>query len=66
MDKNWLKSAPMGVNKLFSLMKTMCKKANLENERLTNHSARKYIIQTLNDNEIPPSHIIQRSGHKNV
>ena len=65
-NKNWFKSAPMGVNKLFSLMKTMCKKANLENERLTNHSARKYMIQTLNDNEIPPSHIMQISGHKNV
>ena len=43
------------VNKLFSSqMKTMCKKANLENERLTNHSAWKYIIQTLNNSKIPP------------
>ena len=57
IDKNWFKSAPMGINILFSLTKTMCKKANLENERLTNHSARKYIIQTLNDNEITPLHI---------
>ena len=44
----------------------MSKKANLNNERLTNHSARKYMIQTLNDKEIPPTQIMQISGHKNV
>ena len=38
--KHWFKSAPMGVNKLNSLMKTMASKANINNERLTNHSAR--------------------------
>ena len=63
---HWFKSAPMGVNKLNTLMKTMASKANINNERLTNHSARKHMIQKLNDSEIPPTHIMQLSGHKNV
>ena len=47
-------------------MKTMASKANINNERLTNHSARKHMIQKLNDSEIPPTYIMQLSGHKNV
>ena len=47
-------------------MKTMASKGNLNNERLTNHSARKHMIQKLNDHEIPPTHIMQLSGHRNV
>ena len=43
--KEWFKSTPMGVNKLNTLMKTMASKANINNERLTNHSARKHMIQ---------------------
>jgi len=56
----------MAVNKLNSLMKTMAEKAGLDNSHLTSHSARKRMIQTLNDKDIPPSHIMQLSGHKNV
>jgi len=44
----------------------MALKANINNEWLTNHSARKHTIQKLNDNEIPPTHIMQLSGLKNV
>ena len=47
-------------------MKTMAEKAGLGNSHLTNHSARKRMIYRLNDNDIPPSHIMQLSGHKNV
>ena len=65
-DKSWFKANAMGVNKLNSLMKTMAEKAGLDNSHLTNHSGRKQMIQTLNDKDIPPSHIIQLSGHKNV
>ena len=54
--KKWFKSAPVGSNKLNTLMKTMASKANLNNERLTNHSARKHMIHKLNDHEIPHSH----------
>ena len=43
-SKCWLKASPMGVNKLTSLMKTMAGKAGFE-RRLTNHSARKRMLQ---------------------
>ena len=33
---------------------------------LNSHSIRKRMIQTLNDKDIPPSHIMQLSGQKNV
>ena len=56
----------MGSNKLNSLMKTMAEKAGLNAENLTNHSARKRMIQELNDDEVPPTHMMQISGHKNV
>ena len=56
----------MGQNKLNSLMKTTVEKGGLSSERLTNHSTRKCTIQKLNDSDIPPSHIMQLSGHRNV
>ena len=66
-EKPWFKASAMGVNKLNSLMKTMADKAGFdEKRRLTNHSARKTMIQKLNDNNIPPTHIMQLSGHRNV
>lgn len=64
--KPWFKSAPMGVNKLNSLMKTMAMKAGLNAENLTNHSGRKRMIQRLNNEGVPPTHIMQISGHKNI
>ena len=66
-EKPWFKASPMGVNKLNSLKKTMADKAGFdEKRRLTNHSARKIMIQKLNDNNIPSTHIMQLSGHRNV
>lgn len=65
-SKPWFKAGPMGSNKLSSLMKTMAEKAGLNAENLTNHSARKRMIQKLNDQDVPPTHIMQISGHKNV
>ena len=57
----------MGVNKLNRLMKTMAEKAGFdEKRRLTNHSARKTMERKLIDNNIPPTHIMQLSGHRNV
>lgn len=64
--KEWFKAAPVGINKLNSLMKTMAQKAGINNERLRNHSGRKTMIQTLSENDIPPTHIAQLSGHKNL
>ena len=55
----------MGVNKLTSFMKTMAGKADFE-RRLTNHSARKQMMQKLDDNNVPPTHITQLTGHRNL
>lgn len=63
----WFKRTAVGVNKLYAIMKAMAEKANLTNkEDITNHSARKTMILKLNDNQVPPTHIMQISGHKNV
>lgn len=64
--KCWFKCNAVGVNKLGSLMKEMSRKAGLENVKLRNHSARKTMIQTLSENNVPPTHIAQLSGHKNL
>ena len=65
-SKTWFKAAPMGSNKLNSVRKTMAEKAGLNAKNLTNHSAWKRMIRKLNDHEVPPTHIMQISGHKNV
>ena len=57
-SKCWFKASPMGVNKLTPLMKTMAGKTGFE-RWLTNHSARKRMMQKLNDNNVPPTHIMQ-------
>ena len=64
-SKCWLKASQIVVNKLTSLMKTMAGKAGFE-RRLINHSARKRMMQKLNDNNVPPTHIMQLSGHRNL
>ena len=65
--KEWFKVGPVyGINKLNSLRKTMAQKAGINNERLRNHTGRKAMIQTLSENDIPPIHIAQLSGHKNL
>ena len=64
--KSWFKSGTVGVNKLNGLMKTMVQKAGIENDRLRNHSDRKTMIQTLSENDIPPTQIAQLSGPRNL
>lgn len=66
LDKFWFKCNAVGVNKLGSLMKEMTRKAGLNNDKLRNHSARKTMIQTLSENNVPPTQIAQLSGHKNL
>ena len=56
----------MGVNKLNSLLKTMAQKAELDTSNLSNHSARKRMIQKISEQNVPPTHIMQVSDHKNV
>ena len=63
----WFKRNPVGINKLGSMMKWMCKQAGLNpDKKLSNHSARKYLVQKLNDNNVPANQIMQISGHKNI
>ena len=63
----WFKASAMAVNKLNSLRKTMVNKSGLdEKRRLTNHNARKTMIQKSNDSNVPPTLIMQLSGHRNV
>ena len=56
----------MGINKLNSLMKTMTEKAGLDAKNFTNHSGRKRMIQKLNNQGVPPRHIMQNSEHKDA
>jgi hypothetical protein len=45
----------------------MKQKAGLDiNKRLTNHSARKYLVQKLKDNNVEDTDIMQISGHKRI
>ena len=52
--KPWFKSAPMGVIKLNSLVKTMVQKAEIDSSNLSNHSARKRMTQKLSEQNVPP------------
>ena len=63
--KPWFKKAPVGVKKLNTFMKTVAKKTGL-GPNFKNHSGRKIMIQTLVNNDVPPTDIMQLSGHKNV
>ena len=65
-EKCWFKCNAVGTNKLGGLMKEMSKKAGLQNDKLRNHSARKTMIQTLSENNVPQTQIAQLSGHKNL
>ena len=65
--KYWLKSAPMGVNKLPLWWKQwLQKQTSITSDSPTTASTYKHLIQKLNDSEILPRHIMQLSGHKNV
>lgn len=63
----WFLRQKVGMKKLGSIMKMMALKGGLDpNKRLTNHSARKHLVQKLRDNNIPPTDIMQMTGHRNV
>jgi hypothetical protein len=66
-NQKWFRKQVIGINKLSCIMKKMKSKANLtEEKKLTNSSSRKYLIQKLRDKNIPPTDIMQISGHKNI
>ena len=57
----------MGVNKLNFLMKNCAIKPEIgTNKRITNRSARKVLVQKLQDHNVLPTHIAQWGGHKNL
>lgn len=63
----WFKRQPIGVNKLSTTMRRMSVNAGLPpDKKLSNHSARKHLVQKLSDNNVPPTEIMQITGHKNV
>ena len=63
----WFLRKKVGERKLAGLMKKMKENGKLDiNKRLTNHSARKYLLQKLREHNLEGTDIMQISGHKNV
>ncbi|CAG2213839.1 unnamed protein product [Mytilus edulis] len=63
----WYIKQKIGERKLSNIMKIMKEKGDLnKDKRLTNHSARKYLVQKLCKNDIQNTDIMQISGHKSV
>jgi hypothetical protein len=58
----------MGVNHLYGLTKNMIKSCPSiqDGRKLTNHSARRHLVQKLQDRGVQNTQIMQVSGHKNV
>ena len=68
-NERWFLSQPIGVNKLNGLLKTMALRAHLPDlsyMRITNTSVRKHLCQKLLDSNIPDTHAIHITGHKNL
>ena len=64
-SKDSVNAGSMGVNKLTLLMKTMTGKAGFE-WQLTNHSMQKWMMQKLNNKNVPPTHIMQLPVQRNL
>jgi hypothetical protein len=65
--RNNCRSYDCGSNDCRSNETTPKQKAGVDtNKRLTNHSARKYLVQKLKDNNVEDTDIMQISGHKSV
>ena len=65
-ESPWFKKMPMGVNTINNIMKNMVKNSPLNNstKKLTNHSARRTVINKMRRNNIPKSDIIAVTGHR--
>lgn len=62
----WFTCQPLGKNSLANIAKNMATQAGLGSANRTNHSARKTAIETLLHRDIPPTSVMQLTGHKNV
>jgi hypothetical protein len=67
LDKGGIKfgEQAVGVNKLSSIMKTMCSKAGIEGY-YTNHSGKRTCATTLYQAGVPEQEIMNRTGHRSV
>ena len=61
----WFGCNPIGKNSINTIAKRMAEAAGLQG-RLTNHSGRHIAIQTLFENGVPPTSVMQLSGHKRI
>jgi hypothetical protein len=61
----WFCHTPLGKNSIGNIAKKMTERAGIH-EKKTNHSGRKTAIQTLLHAAVPPTAVMQLSGHKNV
>ena len=62
----WFSNEPHGKNTLCNFGKRMAEQAALGTARKSNHSARKTAIELLLHENVPPTNVMQISGHKNV
>ena len=63
----WFINQKVGSKKLGGMLKRMASEAGLNpNKNITNHSARKHLIQKLRNSNVAPTDIMAISGHKNV
>lgn len=63
--KSAYKAVPMGANHLSKIVSKMCKSAGISGKK-TNHSLRHTLITDLLHAGVPPTAVMQVSGHKNV
>ncbi|XP_021371134.1 uncharacterized protein LOC110461792 [Mizuhopecten yessoensis] len=61
----WFVKQNMGKNKLGSIMKVMCEQCGITGRKV-NPSARKTTVTTLVHNGVPPTEVMQITGHRNI
>lgn len=63
----WFKWQPMGINAISTIMKRMSFNAGLSaDKKLSNHIARKYLVQKLSNNNVSLTEIMPFREHKKV
>ena len=62
----WFKATPVGRNTLQSMMKKSASDAGISGKNVTNHTARKTMVQTLRNAGFTAENIMEKSGHKNM
>ena len=69
-NKIWYFPRPLGKNKIGEILgnasKLLKNDNNKSRSKISNHSARKYMISKLLNKNIHPIHVSQLSGHKNI